>query len=788
MAERNPHILYCHHTEPAYIPPPRLSEHMISVGPFMVDRSEGDRPLSVTSPKGRYDLAALLEDHSQANAPDVIFVSVDATAHNEPVNLAAFDCPKVALLADTHHLTRPLRNALAYLGEENFDFHIALYNLRHAHFFRNAGLKNVHWLPALNVAGHTAPPVAEETAEEILFIGQTGQYHPRRGRLLDALQAHGLPLRHLQAPAAEAARHYAAARVSFNCSLNGDLNMRLFEIMAAGGMALTDRLSAQSGLDHLFTEGEHFAAYGSAEELIEKAEHYLAHADEAARIAAAGRARYAEYFSPERMAEDLWRLIFDGTPNPLFDPAVDARAAPGGKPPPPVTAARLAAYEHIQERHRVSEAPTLLALPGTPPELLSDAADLPRLTRNLAHPDSAQPDAAAREHFTAAGMAAEIAYIPLGKARERAWDILLAPPAAFDTRTAEIKGGDIQAGLIIVPGLARSDGRAALEKALTARDLARADKQAPVFQRAAGGGGETAGAEPATASAGGRTEAEIARLRESHGLDYQVAHLATADAIAGIRGKRVLEVGGSLPAELVLGEFGAKQWVGIVKRDWRHRPRRPGEPVSEARAEIDRAAQLGDIADAQDLCEHQVLAGAVEDIPDTLAGHFDLIFSTAAFEHFLNFPAALDSMYRALRPGGQLFAMVGPIWSANDGHHLPPITDKSGVEMDFHSSPIPPWGHLLMRPPELYRHLLSKTDAQTAQKIIYDVYHSDFINRLFTEDYASHIQDSPFEVIEIAAAWNIKMDEKLQKALEAAYPGRKHFANNGLRIHLRRPE
>ena len=41
----------------------------------------------------------------------------------------------------------------------------------------------------------------------------------------------------------------ASSVVSFNASLNGDLNLRVFETLSAGGCLLTDRLSAQSGLD-----------------------------------------------------------------------------------------------------------------------------------------------------------------------------------------------------------------------------------------------------------------------------------------------------------------------------------------------------------------------------------------------------------------------------------------------------------------------------------------------------------------------------------------------------------
>ena len=56
--------------------------------------------------------------------------------------------------------------------------------------------------------------------------------------------------------------------------------------------------------------------------------------------------------------------------------------------------------------------------------------------------------------------------------------------------------------------------------------------------------------------------------------------------------------------------------------------------------------------------DYEVLAGALEDLPNALYDHFDVVFSIAAFEHFLRLPAALEKMYRALRPGGRLFTMA----------------------------------------------------------------------------------------------------------------------------------
>ena len=437
MARRHPRTVYCHHTEPGYIPPPRLSENMVVVGPFMENVHDGDRVTSLTSPKGRYDLSALLQQLPADQAPEVIVVSTDATALNEPTNLAAFACPKVALLADTHHLARPLRNALAYLTEETFDFHIALYNRHHGHFFSDYGLKQVHWLPGLTVRQFDVAKPAS-TKREILFVGQAAKYHPRRLRLLKAIEARGLPLRILSCPAEQAARHYAEARITFNCSLNGDLNMRVFETLGAGGFLLTDSLSPQSGLARLFRDGEHLALYDSPDDLIAKIEHYLDRPDEAGEIARRGQQHYIECFSPERMTGMLWDIVFKGAPEPISDIGEDRRTAT------PVTMtrnrmmARVELYEFVQELHRKQESVAVLVLPGVDPIMACDIADLGRV--KVYYADEDEPDEAARALFMRANVAPQLRHIGSAEARNKSWSVLVAP----DSLAEKIKPGKIK--------------------------------------------------------------------------------------------------------------------------------------------------------------------------------------------------------------------------------------------------------------------------------------------------------------------------------------------------------
>lgn len=286
------------------------------------------------------------------------------------------------------------------------------------------------------------------------------------------------------------------------------------------------------------------------------------------------------------------------------------------------------------------------------------------------------------------------------------------------------------------------------------------------------------------------SQAYVAHMAQKYGLTYHVPYAFRAVEEVGLANMDVLEVGGSLRREFVLQELKVNSWTGIESPEYELLSSK-----SNAQQGRDGWGDLQGIdVDCTGYREPRISPGSysvcyadIEDLPDRHFGCYDRIFSIACFEHILQFPLALQKMYEALKPGGKLFSMFSPIWSSHNGHHLPRITDEQGNSYFFNSSPIPPWGHLTMRPAEMEKYLRNIMDHETACRIVFSVYTSPHINRFFTEDYVQFVGQSSFVAIKMEATFPARITPDVQSSLEHLFPGRRHFANNGLLFVLEKP-
>ncbi len=420
-------IVYSYHTNPAYMAPTQLSTQQVNCGPFYQDAvDQNGKIISLATPVGAYDLAAIVARLPAEQQPDLVVIKSDATRTNMPYNIGALPCPAVLLAGDTQHLQQPLRTVVQYATSQPFAVVVTDHKRHHLHFFAESGAANCHWLPGFNLNIYPVQP-PPHPAPEIAFVGQAAQFHPVRRHLLELIGKAGLPLRSGGAPQAQAAQIYAATQINFNCSLNGDLNLRVFEVLAHGGFLLTDALPAQSGLDTLFKDGVDLATYSSPADLVEKCRYYLQRPDLCAQIARQGQKTLLQHYHPRLRRQQLYTLVKGGQIDPQLRATADARVTALAEQTPAQLQQRMRIYEYAQSLNRITTEMATLLFPGTNIAVACDIADLPRLKTTLVAPTDWQQAAQADQTLRDAGVAQQLSYRSRESALDpaRAWGLLI---------------------------------------------------------------------------------------------------------------------------------------------------------------------------------------------------------------------------------------------------------------------------------------------------------------------------------------------------------------------------
>ena len=422
MRGAEPFVVLCWETDPGYVPPLRISSRQFTIGTHYaqtMDFMVCDVPPDITMPAGvPYDLAETMRQAGIAAKPDLIVVWSSALRANMPINLRAFHCPKLLICGDTHHMHRPIGTMIDYARSEAFDAIASVYDRHHLHWFLAAGFADCAWLPGISVQ-HMDQPWQPRRVDQVAFVGQIGAMHGWRQRLLERIASEGIPLRAGRATRAQAAAMYAQSLVSFNGSLNGDLNMRVFEILSAGGFLLTDRVSQQAGLQLLLRPGQDCETYEDADELFDKLAFYRRTPAAALQIAAQGAATYRRTLLAEDRISALLDWMLDGRLPDRLNPRHDLRSAASQAAAEHLTL-RLAVYEMLQEQQRVRPGLSVLLSPDWPAASVLDVADLVRTRVSMIASASAP-----RADLARASVLQQIEFVEAGAAVMRSWDIVL---------------------------------------------------------------------------------------------------------------------------------------------------------------------------------------------------------------------------------------------------------------------------------------------------------------------------------------------------------------------------
>lgn len=350
-------VLFSTNCSSSYMSPPILGDEQINCGPDWIDGTGLDGKITTLStPVGVYDLRLVSSKLYPHQIPDVVACVVDSTWRNMPRNLKAFNCPKILLVADTHHQVAPIVGMLQYASSEPFDRIVFLYNRQHIPFFYLAGFNNLYWLPGLTFP-HSDKIVADarrqnKREQHIAFVGQIGDLHQRRKRMLLSLLDSNQPLVIKNINQNEALNFYATSLIGFNCSLNGDLNLRTFEILAAGACLLTDKLSCDAGLDLLLTNNLNAHLYSSSEELQEIAKYAVLTTQDTAKIGLSGSLWFDLNMSENKRREAFFSVVFNGISKPLFNVSDYYSSIYSYNKSDSWVASVIIIYQLIQELHR----------------------------------------------------------------------------------------------------------------------------------------------------------------------------------------------------------------------------------------------------------------------------------------------------------------------------------------------------------------------------------------------------------------------------------------------------
>lgn len=357
--------------------PVLFSQNEVFCGPDCETAIRENRYHTIKTPAGVFDIQKIMEILPQDQKPEIVIIKADSTGRMLPSNLGSLTIPKVLICGDTHHLQRPVQTLVEYAKREPFDCVLSEHDRHHLHFFKAAGFARVYWLPALSsfLRRHE---VQETWKYAVSFVGQVGKWHPFRRFVLSRINDAGIPITIAQASHEQAARIYSESLININCSLNGDLNLRFFEILGSGGFLLSDVLSRESGLDVLFSNQEHFVAYIDENDCIEKIKYYSAHEKEAKQIARKGFEHCWNNHNPEKKILQFFDCVFNNTVLPEYAIESDKRIAVTS--PYSALQERISIYEFIQEIHLQTPYPEIAVLSGIDTAVLLDMSDLPRLS------------------------------------------------------------------------------------------------------------------------------------------------------------------------------------------------------------------------------------------------------------------------------------------------------------------------------------------------------------------------------------------------------------------------
>ena len=251
-----------------------------------------------------------------------------------------------------------------------------------------------------------------------------------------------------------------------------------------------------------------------------------------------------------------------------------------------------------------------------------------------------------------------------------------------------------------------------------------------------------------------------------HNLDYQYTEVIKYHARIDLRGKSLLEIGGSLPNDLLFDHLGIESYINTESPDY-----------IEAESGSAYSTKHGNHEKRK-----TIYCNAEEIHEKVTPGSIDSIFSVACFEHIYDLPMALEACYTCSKKGATLFSFFAPIYSRIDegDHGVIPQHEKFAVK---------PIGLHLLSSEDQRQKLISSgiTDPKEIQNFLGRVNFNRIPNRLLYEDYERICTESPYYVLELDRQDEYNISKRLSQEIAEVRSSNADIRNmitSGFRIHL----
>ena len=151
---------------------------------------------------------------------------------------------------------------------------------------------------------------------DIVFVGNTNpKVYPERLRLLKLIGGKFSLKVFSNIYGEDMAKIYSQAKIVFNKTAGGEINMRVFETLACGSFLLTDRLKPEVGLEEIFEDKKHLVLYDNEKDLLEKIDYYLRHESEREEIAYVGYKEVLAKHTYEHRVKEILNVVKNEIPS-----------------------------------------------------------------------------------------------------------------------------------------------------------------------------------------------------------------------------------------------------------------------------------------------------------------------------------------------------------------------------------------------------------------------------------------------------------------------------------------